>query len=274
MKITFWNKIKILFEVYKCLPQIPMKYRIYILIKPLESTRYTEFAYLFGFIKNCSDCNFKKILDISSPFIMSYILSKYSYVIKTDINEKEKIFIKENKRLSFQIQDARMLTYKNNHFDMVYSISVIEHIFNNYLTAIREMIRVVKNGGYIYLTFPVSNSYTEEWINSDIYSNQGKSDSKTFFQYRFDERKFNEIINKLSNVKIISYSIYWERKNELYNRYIEKIRKKIPISHLNFLKDSLLQFYYGFTLLKSDPESFIKAKCFGNVSIILKKISK
>ncbi len=274
MKITFWNKIKILFEVYKCLPQIPMKYKLYILIKPLESTRYTEFAYLLDFINNCSDCNFKKILDISSPFLMSYILSKYSHVIKTDINEEERIFIKENKHLSFQIQDATKLAYKNNYFDMVYSISVIEHIFNNYLAAINEMIRVVKNGGYIYLTFPVSNNYTEEWLNSDIYSHQGKSDNKTFFQYRFDDQKFNEIINKLSNVKIISHSIYWERNNGLYNRYIEKIRKKTPISHLNFLKDSLLHFYYGFTLLKSEPEKFINAKSFGNVSIILKKIVK
>ena len=107
---------------------------------------------------------------------------------------------------------------------MVYSISVIEHIFNSYLAAIKEMIRVVKNGGYIYLTFPVSSTYTEEWISSEIYSNQEKSDNKTFFQYRFDEQKFYEIVDKLSNVKIISYSIYWERKNGLYNRYIEKKR--------------------------------------------------
>lgn len=273
MIITFRDKIKTLLEVYKCLSLLPFKYKIYILFKPMESTRYTEFAYLLKFLKKNINLNFKNILDISSPFIMAYILSKNSFVTKTDIYEKEKVFIKEYEKLSFQIQNATNFTYKDNQFDFVYSISVIEHIYNNYLTAITEMIRVVKENGYIYLTFPVSKKYNEEWLDTNIYSNQKKNKDKTFFQYLFDEKIFREIIDNLQNVEIILCSIYWEKGNGLYNRYISKIRYKLPFFFLNFIKDSILHFYYGFSLLKSNSDNFKSASSFGNVSLILKKIN-
>ena len=47
--------------------------------------------------------------------------------------------------------DARALPFKDNEFDVVWSVWVLEHIPHPEL-ALREMRRVVKPGGYIYLS--------------------------------------------------------------------------------------------------------------------------
>ncbi len=193
-------------------------------------------------------------------------------MLKTDINEDEKYFIKQSRNLKFKIEDATKLSFKENTFDLVYSVSVIEHIYNKYLTAIKEMIRVTKPGGILYLSFPVSDNYTEEWIEFDIYSNQYKDGRKTFFQYRFDKNKVSEIINSLSGVEILYKDIYWERKNGLYDKIIKRLRK-YPANNLqNFVINSLINLYAGFRLLKPLPEDFNSNNSFGNISLIMRKL--
>ena len=272
MTIKFSDKIKTLLKVYSCLSLLPFRYKIYILLKPLESTRYTEFAFLFNYLKFYEVKSFRKILDISSPFIMAYILSKKSKVIKTDINEKERNFIKESNHLKFQVEDVTNLSFSNEEFDFVFSISAIEHIYEKYPLAISEMIRVTKTGGLIYLSFPVSNTFREEWLDNDIYTHQKKSGGRTFFQYRFDDYEVNHILEGLSKVEILIKKIYWERKNGSYDRYIHKIRGKPTNFYLHFIKSSFLNLFYGFFLLKSEPGELNNTNSFGNISIVLKKV--
>ncbi len=274
MKINFIHKLKLLFRIYIALFKMNSKTALKVLFKPAETTRYVEFAYILEFFKrnNINIENKSKILDISSPFVLSYVLSRKSKVIKTDINEDEKLSIKENENLKFKIEDATNLTFENNTFDLVYSISVIEHIYKNYLIAVKEMIRVTRHGGIIYLTFPVSNSFKEEWIEFDIYSHQYKNGRKTFFQYRFDEEKTNEILNNISGVEILRKDIFWERKNGLYDKIIEKLRKYPGNNLKNYFINSLINFYAGFRLLDSKPKDFNSDNSFGNISIIMKKI--
>lgn len=242
------------------------------IINPIDNVRYTEFTYLIKFIK-INDLKQMNILDISSPFIMSYILSSQNKVTKTDINIKERENINENINLNFKIENATQLTYKDNTFDLVYSISVIEHIYEKYIHAINEMIRVVKSGGYVYLTFPVSGKHVEEWIDDNIYSHQYKENNKTFFQYRFNEEDINKILKQLSNVEIIDMSIYWERKNGQYDKTMEQIKKQLKNKNLNFLKNSFVNFVGGFTLLENKPSNFKYPRLFGNITIVIRKKS-
>lgn len=51
-------------------------------------------------------------------------------------------------------QDLTHLSYPNNHFDKVVCISVIEHIPDQ-RAAVRELVRVLKPGGYLVLTCDV-----------------------------------------------------------------------------------------------------------------------
>ncbi len=67
-------------------------------------------------------------LDVSSPYILSYVLSKTGKVVKTDINPGEGKFIREGESLSFRPENATRLSFGDDSFDLVCWISVIEHI--------------------------------------------------------------------------------------------------------------------------------------------------
>lgn len=50
--------------------------------------------------------------------------------------------------------DVRALPFPDNHFDGYWSIGVIEHFWDGYDEVLREMRRVLKPSGYLFLTFP------------------------------------------------------------------------------------------------------------------------
>lgn len=50
--------------------------------------------------------------------------------------------------------DLTKLPFENETFDGYWSIGVIEHFFKGYGPITREMYRVIKKGGYLFLTFP------------------------------------------------------------------------------------------------------------------------
>lgn len=270
MIISFTQKINLIIKSWKCILKLPLRTKINILLKPLDSTRYTEISYIINFIKENS-LKFPLSLDVSSPFILSYILSKKGKVIKTDIAPEEKNFIKESENLKFEIQNALALTYPDNTFDFVFAISSIEHIYQGFQGSINEMIRVVKPGGYIYLTFPVSNKFQEEWLDQNIYSLQFAKDGKVFFQYRFDKEKLESFIKNLDKAVLIQKDIYWEKNNGSYNKMILKLKKSTGLKYIDFLKNACLNFYYGFTLLNKYPGDFDNAKDLGIISILIQK---
>jgi len=270
MVISALKKINMLLVVWSCIPRTPIRNKIQLLFKPLESTRYTELSFIYYYLKSIlSSSSF--CLDVSSPYILSYILSRNNKIIKTDIFIDEKKNIRESEKLNFEYQDALALTFKDNTFDFVYSISVIEHIYNGLSKSVNEMIRVTKPGGYIYISFPVSAKYQEEWLDSTIYSNQFMKDNKTFFQYRLDKTSLESFLKSLKNIIILEKQIYWERSNGTYNKMISKLKSTSGFNYLDYFKNAFLNFYYGFTLLKPSPEDFSNAKDYGNISILLKK---
>lgn len=272
MDIKSFDIIKLIIRIYSVLYKMNLKTALKVFLKPAETTRYIEFSYLLRFLTKSKINRKNKILDVSSPFVISYILSGKNEVLKTDINSEEKLNIRESKNLKFKIEDATKLTFKDNTFDLVYSISVIEHIYQNYLKAVQEMVRVSKQGGFVYLTFPVSNNYKEEWLEFDIYSHQYKNGRKTFFQYRFDKAKVEELLSNLTGVEVISKDIFWERKDGLYDKTINRLRKYHGTNLINYILNSLINLYAGFRLLERKSRDFSFAKSFGNISIILKKI--
>jgi len=213
------------------------------------------------------------ILDIASPHMMAYYLSENNHVLKTNIDIGEKKFIKENKNLTFKIEDATKLSFPDNTFDVTYSISVIEHIYKEYGKAISEMIRVTKKDGYIYLTFPVSNEHKEEWVDWPIYSKQKSHEDKIFFQYRFCDEDVNSIIKSIKNSQVVSKDIFWEKKDGTYNKAMGAITKNLGNKYLNFIKNIFINSYYGLTMFPSKSvTSFSRGKPFGNIHLVLKKL--
>jgi SAM-dependent methyltransferase len=131
--------------------------------------RYTE-AYLKRFAPN----ERPKILDVGSPKCFGlYLAFHFNVEIHlTDIDEPtveeaevlwNGIKDRAKGKAVFWVQDVR----KPNHlqdFDVVYSMSVIEHIEGETgdSDSIREMIRVLKPGGLLLVTVPVGQRYIEQ----------------------------------------------------------------------------------------------------------------
>lgn len=269
MNITFSDKIKMILKIYIISYKLPwFKVILSILLNPMDSTRYNEFTYILKFIKK-ENIKLNEILDISSPYILSYILSNQAKVIKIDINENEKYYINNSEKLTFLKENATQLTFNDSSFDMIYSISVIEHIYNNYISAIKEMIRVCKNWWYIYLTFPVSKNWMEEWLDNDIYSDQYTNNNKTFFQYRFNEKQIKEIEN-IWNLEIICKDIFWETNLFKYDTLIKLLKYNTINKYLTFMKNSIINFIYWLWIFSKSENDFKNAKKFWNIHYIFK----
>jgi SAM-dependent methyltransferase len=247
-----------------------MKQMLRTIINPFDITRDVEFGYLLKAL-NSNNIRLGTILDISSPFIMAYILSGNSRVTKTDINPAEREMIKEDANLTFQLEDGTRLSFRDNSFDLVYSISVIEHIYEKYAEAVKEMIRVLKPGGYLYLTFPVSDRHVEEWLDHRIYPEQFQKNGKSFFQYRFDQDDVTRLLGSLSNVDLVDMSLYWEKETGGYDRCIGRMQKKPFMEKLRSVRNGLISLWSSLTLLERSHQGFEHARSFGNVSLLLKK---
>jgi hypothetical protein len=116
--------------------------------------------------------------------------------------------------ISYLYEDLRCTSFKNECFDVVVSISVIEHVgMNNapyvdnhtyrehqpddYLPAIREMRRIIKPGGSLFVTVPFGKYQNYGWLqqfNSEMLSKliaefRPRKFNKTFFRY--SERGWN-----------------------------------------------------------------------------------
>jgi hypothetical protein len=127
-----------------------------------------------------------------------------------------------DKRISYVFGDLRILPFRNSWFDEVVCISTIEHIgldnsmygygteelsineneTHSYLSAISEMIRVLKEGGQLLMTFPF-----------------GKNINYGFFQ-QFDSKMLAAILNLMNKYGTPACTFYkylpdgWTVSNE------------------------------------------------------------
>jgi SAM-dependent methyltransferase len=204
-------------------------------LNPVSSVRYFEFDFVDA---NIPDQDGLAILDVSSPALFGLYLSEkqecnYRYT-NLDVREfavisdqQEWAYIKKSYRTDKV--DATSMPFASSSFDVVLSISVIEHIAENGDSqAILEMWRVLKTGGRLIFTVPASAEYLEEFRSSDTYQlGIEKTDEKYFFQRFYDEIAIeNRVMKLLKNAKIQEFRVYGERKSGFFHRYEERWKKK------------------------------------------------
>jgi SAM-dependent methyltransferase len=167
--------------------------------------RIVEYLWVFSFLRKG---NFK-VLDAGSTLNHSFILdhkliSGKDLSILTLAPESQNF---NEKGISYIYSDLRDIPFKDNYFDIIISQSTIEHIDmdnsmygytseNNsdsktksyqYIIAIRELERTLKNKGKLLLTFPYG-----------IFENHG------FFQ-QFDQemvKRISAFLSKKGNIKM------------------------------------------------------------------------
>lgn len=195
---------------------------------PVSMVRYFEFPFTHNAV------NWQSIstwLDISSPrLLLSYLLSKYAHLKVVAINP-DQLDLSETKyyldkfnllhRANLQSCYAEHLPFKDNSFDLVTSISVIEHIPNeNDLSVIKEIWRVLRPRGKLVLTIPCFKEYFEEWRDSDPYGLLAvKKGDKYFFQRFYDDNAIQIRISNIIGCSPIHKVIFGEKVKGTFFEY-------------------------------------------------------
>ncbi len=115
--------------------------------------------------------------------------------------------------------DVRDINFPDNYFDGYWSLGVIEHFFNGYNNIINEMYRVIKPGGYLFLTFPYMSPLRRLKAKFKKYPlfNPNDFDQNNFYQFALNNKNVQKDLANL-NFKLI---------------------QKIPFDGLKGLKDEI-----------------------------------
>lgn len=178
---------------------------------PIHYTRYAELPIALEMLKPSSG---ERVLDISSPKILPIFYAAHykSDVYTTDILDQpieEASFFRKKlglDNLYVQKEDARRLSFPDNYFDKVFSVSVFEHIApakKGEIPAIIEAARVLRQGGIVVLTLAFCRKYTEEYKQGAVYEREAKNTEKLFFQRFYDESALEENILKPSGMQLM-----------------------------------------------------------------------
>lgn len=151
------------------------------LLTPINVSRCYEFRRTFELLLPESG---DLVFDLSSPKLLSHFLSEKRgcKVIAADMNKEEvsdwtTLTRNRPQMPSWVIADGMSLGFRENTFDKIYSISVLEHIPGDGDTkTIKELARVLKPGGRLVVTVPYAGRHRSERTVKDVYNlNNGKT---------------------------------------------------------------------------------------------------
>ena len=127
-----------------------------------------------------------------------YLLQSYGYnIIGVDYAKNTVEIVKNNMPyLDVRLDDIRNLSFPDNYFIGYLSVGVIEHFWNGYDEILNEMDRVLKKGGYLFLSFPYMSLLRKVKTRMVSYPIFYRKKKKKFFQYILNKGR---VISSLEN---------------------------------------------------------------------------
>lgn len=206
------------------------------LVNPISLVRYFE----YGFCMSHMPAMTKNYLDVSSPRLFPLYYAKQNPDINVsminpdpdDIQVTAKM-IASQKIGNINIHHADLREYCNGlkgPFDVITSISVIEHIFGNYrdVDAVKYMHNCLAPKGYLLITIPLS---TNKQFEFEYYPEKSKpytgvatetKEGKVIFQRLYDEKYIrNELWANLNDSKI-EFAWWGEKEKGWYDYFSKK----------------------------------------------------
>lgn len=154
--------------------------------------------------------------------------------------------------LKVDTQDLKKLNFPNCFFDGYWSLGVIEHNFEGYEDILNEAIRVIKPGGYLFLTFPFMSPLRKIKARLGMYPPFIRKDgTDNFYEFILDknEVKKNATRHGFSFVSCYSLDAVKGMKDEV--SFLRPLLKKIYQSQnvllraSRYLVSALFAFFFG-----------------------------
>ena len=101
--------------------------------------------------------------------------------------------------LTIKLGDVRELPFPDNSFDGYWSLGVIEHFWDGYDTIANEIRRVIKPGGYLFLTFPCMSFLRIKKAQRGLYPywENGLLEPDGFYQFALNPASVNRAFSNL-----------------------------------------------------------------------------
>lgn len=176
----------------------------------------------------------KAILDLGcgSGHGSNLLAKKFKFVDGIDISEDAIVYAKKHwgkNNITFHTGSGTALPFKDNTFDIVASFEVFEHI-KEWKKYLKEIKRVTKKGGIIYLSTPNKNIYNP-WSKTPINPHH-------IFEMRIDEFKQALkpyfYLEKFLGQRTPVYNDHWIWK--IFDPLSYCLRKLVPYKVNNLLK--------------------------------------
>lgn len=99
--------------------------------------------------------------------------------------------------------DLRQMPFEDGYFDAIVSFGAIEHDIGGPEAALRDMLRVLAPGGYLYCSVPCMNLlrrmgtiHLRDWLvcNKSVRRLMGRSPGVGFYEYVFTPREYRSIL--------------------------------------------------------------------------------
>lgn len=203
-------------------------------LNPVSSVRYFEFDFIGSILlsTNRQILENAKALDISSPRLFPFWVAEKLDCHVTMINP-DSSDIKESKNIKKYIRnlnklhiygaaDATNLPFEDDTFDFVTSISVIEHINGDGDSLmLDELVRVIRDGGRIFITFPVKHIFEYEYRDTKYYDTQeiNPENKKYFFQRFYDKDAIENRLLSRDGILEQTRRYYVETPPNWFNKY-------------------------------------------------------
>jgi SAM-dependent methyltransferase len=200
----------------------------HLLFWPMDSTRYFEFAFIWNVV---SELSTPRYLDVSSPrlFPIILILRKHEVIAElmnpdtADLTATAKLVEALHLENRCNLRGCLISTapYEPRSFDVVTSISVVEHIPQD-TQAVQKMWDLLKPGGRLLLTMPCAAQTSEQYINRNEYGLLAPDDKGYFFFQRlYDQRSLEERIFSVTG-QPRQQVIYGERSPGALRRNLDR----------------------------------------------------
>lgn len=208
------------------------------LANPVSCVRYFEFSGVADALRRAAaeQTGPLRVLDVSSPRLLPFWAAERMGLRVTMINP-DRTDIRISRRMARDVRangggvriagraDATRMPFPDDAFDAATSVSVIEHINGGGDGAmLDELVRVVRLGGRIVVSFPVKPAFENEFRADKLYGTQAvdPATGRYFFQRFYDLAAISERLLARPGVREAARRYFVEEPPGWFTAYEEE----------------------------------------------------